>query len=225
MSIATEPSTRRRRGLWWSGAAVLAVGLALLGYVGWQLVGTNWVSERRQTELVEQTEQRWSTSSGTDLGDEDPDFAGADALLRIPRFGDDYVMPVLEGVEDEQLSSGYGHFPDSAGPGERGNYAVAAHRVTHGEPLRDMPSLRPGDTVVVETQDVVYTYELDTDPNDLVVGFDEGWVIAAQPRNPHPGGTQASTDPRLITLMTCASLFHTDDRMVVFGHLVDKAPR
>ena len=27
-------------------------------------------------------------------------------------------------------------------------------------------------------------------------------------------------DPRLITLTTCAELFHTDDRMVAFGHLV-----
>ena len=27
---------------------------------------------------------------------------------------------------------------------------------------------------------------------------------------------------RLLTLVTCAELFHTDDRMVAFGHLVDR---
>ena len=30
---------------------------------------------------------------------------------------------------------------------------------------------------------------------------------------------------RLITLTTCSELFHTDDRLVAFGHLVDKEPR
>jgi sortase A len=30
---------------------------------------------------------------------------------------------------------------------------------------------------------------------------------------------------RLLTLTTCAELFHTDDRMVAFGHLVETEPR
>jgi sortase A len=30
---------------------------------------------------------------------------------------------------------------------------------------------------------------------------------------------------RLVTLVTCAELFHTDDRMVAFGHLVDRESR
>jgi sortase A len=30
---------------------------------------------------------------------------------------------------------------------------------------------------------------------------------------------------KLITLTTCAELFHTDNRMIAFGHLVDTAPR
>jgi len=131
-----------------------------------------------------------------------------------------YVMPVLEGVGDDVLARGFGHFEDSAAAGGRGNYALAAHRVTHGEPLRDMPSLRPGDEVVVETRDSVYTYELDTDPNDLVVGFRDVWVVAEDPENPDPRGANPVDDPRLITLTTCAELFHTDDRMVAFGHLV-----
>ena len=144
----------------------------------------------------------------------------ASALVRIPRFGDDYVMPVFEGVADDVLARGYGHFEDSAQPGKKGNYALAAHRVTHGEPLRNMPELRPGDKVYVETRDAVYTYVLDTDPNDLVVTFRDVWVVQPQPRNPDPSGVQPADDPRLLTLTTCAELFHTDDRMIAFGHLV-----
>ena len=216
---------RPRAGWLWFGCGLVAVGLAIVGYVAWQLIGTNFVSERRQTELVEQLQDRWSTSPGTELRRaERVGLGDASALIRVPRFGDDYVMPVLEGVGDDELASGFGHFVDSAGPGRKGNYALAAHRVTHGEPLRDMPSLRPGDNVLVETRDAVYTYRIDTDPNDLVVGLEEVWVLAARPVNPRDDGVQPGDERRLLTLVTCAELFHTDDRMVAFGHLVDRQP-
>ena len=125
------------------------------------------------------------------------------------------------------LARGYGHFDHAAGPGEVGNYALAAHRITHGEPLRRMPELRPGDRVVVETRTTTYTYELDSDPNDLVVDFTQGWVVDPLPTNPVRGGVQPDQRPgqRLITLTTCAELFHTDERMIAFGHLVDTTPR
>jgi sortase A len=38
-------------------------------------------------------------------------------------------------------------------------------------------------------------------------------------------GVPRTRDGRLLTLVTCAELFHTDDRLVVFGHLVDERPR
>jgi sortase A len=131
-------------------------------------------------------------------------------------------MPVQPGVSDSVLAEGYGQFRSSADPGEVGNFAVAAHRVTHGEPLRDMPKLRPGDKVLVQTRDATYTYRLDTDPNDLVVTFKDVWVIDRLPKNPD-GGVQPAQRPgqRLLTLTTCAELFHTDNRMIAFGHLVD----
>ena len=65
----------------------------------------------------------------------------------------------------------------------------------------------------------VYTYVLDTDPDDLVVTFRDVWVVGEDPVNPG-GGVGPADHPRLITLTTCAELFHTDDRMVAFGHLV-----
>jgi hypothetical protein len=33
---------------------------------------------------------------------------------------------------------------------------LAGHRNTHGEPLRNMPDLQPGDRVVVETRTTVF---------------------------------------------------------------------
>jgi sortase A len=220
---------RRRGPAFWVGLCLVLAGVGLLGYVAWQFLGTNIVSERRQQEAVTELREQWR-ETGEPAADR-PDRTGsvelgeASALVRIPRFGDDYVMPVLEGVADDALSSGFGHFEDSAGPGGRGNFALAAHRVTHGEPLRDMPELRPGDEVVVETRDAVHTYELDTDPEDLVVTFEDVWVVDERPENPDPDGVQPADHPRLLTLTTCAEIFHTDDRMIAFGHLVSTTPK
>ena len=43
----------------------------------------------------------------------------ATAIVRIPRFGDDYAVPLLDGTDDEALASGFGHFADSAAPEAR----------------------------------------------------------------------------------------------------------
>jgi sortase A len=219
----TAATGRRRGPAFWLGLCLVTAGLVLLGYVGWQFLGTNIVSARHQREAVTQLQQQWRTQPGPTIGaaPRPVKLGDATALVRIPRFGDDYVMPVFEGVADDVLARGFGHFEDAAQAGKRGNYALAAHRVTHGEPLRGMPELRPGDKVVVETRDAIYTYVLDTDPNDLVVTFHDVWVVAPEPRNPDPDGVQPTDDPRLITLTTCAELFHTDNRMIAFGHLVD----
>ena len=149
------------------------------------------------------------------------------ALIRIPEFGDDYVIPVLEGTSDKVLAAGFGHFEGTADPGQVGNYALAAHRVTHGEPLRDMPKLEAGDEIIVETVYATYTYELTTGGEDLRVTFKDGWVVAPLPDNPRPRGVEPAQieGQKLITLTTCAELFHTDDRLIAFGILTSKVDR
>jgi sortase A len=229
-TVERPPASPRggRSASFWIGVGLILAGLAVLAYVAWQFFGTNVVAHQKQQKLVEQTQKVWSSeggagASGTARGVQ---LHGAEALVRIPRFGDKYVMPVQQGVSDGVLAEGFGHFKGTAGPGRVGNYALAAHRVTHGEPLRRMPDLRPGDKVIVETRNRTYTYELDTDPNDLIVTFADVWVIDRLPENPR-GGVQPAQKPgqRLITLTTCAELFHTDNRMIAFGHLVDSVAR
>ena len=203
-------------------------GLCLLGYVGWEYFGTNIVSHHKQQQIVQQTERAWRQDRQASLGARAAghavDLHGAQALIRIPRFGKGYVVPVLPGVSEQVLAEGFGHFKGTAMPGRVGNYALAGHRITHGEPLRNMPELRPGDKVIVETRLTTYTYVLDTNPNNLVVSFTNLWVISPHPHNPVPGGVQPSHSKRLITLTTCSELFHTDNRMIAFGHLVSERP-
>ena len=206
------------------GLLLLLSGVGLLGWVGWQTYVTTWISHQRQADVVEALRTSWDRPPPADGGELVRVDAGgpvtAGAVVRIPALGDDWQMPVLQGIGDDELAAGIGHFPDSAAPGDAGNFALAGHRVTHGEPLRDMPDLDAGDRVVVETRDRVFTYVLDTGGDDLTVSFDQSWVVNTRPMNPEGGVGPAPRQDHLITLTTCAELFHTDDRLVAFGHLV-----
>lgn len=219
---------RRRRWLLWSGSALVLAGLGMLAYVGWQMYVTNWLSQREQSAIVDELELQWDKLDKGEGGSAaiEVDAGQAGAIVTIPRFGDDYAVPVLEGIEDDALAAGIGHFPGTADPGQKGNFALAGHRVTHGEPLRDMPSLEAGDEIVVTTRETIYTYVLDTPGDGLNVPFTEGWVVTDKPVNPDPGEPTADLDEkRLITLTTCSELFHTDGRLIAFGHLVSAKPR
>ena len=198
-------------------------GLAILGYIGWEFYGTTWVSHRHQHAVVADLRREWAQApTGTSGGGVVRTRWGrASAIVRIPRFGAGYAVPVLEGTGESQLAAGFGHFAGTAGPGQVGNYALAGHRITHGEPLRDMPDLRPGDRVIVQTRTATYTYRLVTAGDALDVPLTATWVLDPLPHNPVTGGVEPPQRPgeRLLTLATCAELFHTDDRYVAFGVL------
>jgi len=236
-SPTTPPARQRRLGrrIGLAAAFVLILsGVAMLGYVGWQYYGTDIVAQNRQADLRETIKAQWQHPTvGAVLGPEAaaPALGSAASLMRIPRFGADYEVPLIEGVRDEDLELGIGHFPGT-GPGQIGNFALAGHRVTNGEPFRGLPDLRPGDEVIIETAEATYTYVLDTDPNDLVVPFTDTWVIEPVPIAPEGQApprmpTFASTEPTkaIITLTSSSEIFHTDDRMIAFGHLVDTTPK
>lgn len=207
------------RWLTLSGYGMVVAGLAVLAWVAWQFWGTNWVSDRRQEAVAADLQDGWAEGNDSVT----TDFGRAEAILHVPRWGKDYAVPVLAGSSDDVLAAGIGHMEDTADPGELGNYVLAGHRVTHGEPFADFPELEEGDLVHVETRTATYTYQLDFDGTDLEVPFTEDWVIQPFPKNPD-GGVQPPDDvgQRLITLVSCAEIFHTDLRSVVFGHLVEK---
>ena len=205
------------------GIVLLTAGLACLGYVGYQYFGTDVVSQRAFQQETGGLREQWragpdkdpagqTTTSGTQKTTPVP--GSAIALLRIPRFGDDFEVPIVAGTALKDLSRGVGHYDGTAEPGQVGNFAVAGHRITHGQPFAKLLTLRKGDKVVVETREAVYTYVMDTSPADLTVEETAGWVLDPVPD--HPG--TPPTEP-LITLTTCQDLFHSPDRSVGFGHL------
>lgn len=214
---------RRRRGpRFWIGLGLLLAGLALLAWIAWQLWGTNWQSRKTHERLIEELNS--ACAGGEELADSDK--GPVIGIVRIPEFGKKYQVPLLEGTTDEVLAAGFGHLEDTQLMGERGNFVIAGHRVTHGEPLRDMPELEPGDEVIIDTCVKTYTYELTSGGEDLRVPFTAGWVLDRLPHNPSGGVEPKQVEgQKLLTLTTCAELFHTDDRLVAFGVLKSVAPR
>lgn len=148
-----------------------------------------------------------------------PRWDQAYAVIRIPRIG--LTAPVAQGISRSGvLDRGYvGHYPRTAQPGASGNFALAAHRNTHGEPFRYINRLRRGDRVTVETRDTVYTYTVDkTLPQ---TGAGDSGVVAAVPRSnvkPYVGYRAAGS---YVTLTTCTPEFTSRYRLVVWGKLTD----
>ena len=63
------------------------------------------------------------------------------ALLRIPALGRSWRFAVVEGASLAQLSTGPGRVTGTQLPGQAGNFAVAAHDITAGNPFLHLKSL------------------------------------------------------------------------------------
>ncbi|MFI5809094.1 class E sortase [Streptomyces sp. NPDC051561] len=152
-----------------------------------------------------------------------PRWDQAYAVMRIPKVG--VVAPVAQGVGKRGvLDKGYiGHYPGTAQPGQPGNFAVAGHRNTHGEPFRYINRLGKGDEVEVETRDAVYTYVVSggvaqTSERDVA-------VIGDVPRSEVKPGLGYREPGYYLTLTTCTPEFTSKYRLVVWGKLARMRPR
>lgn len=244
-AAATAPPRRRRISvLGILGELLIAAGLLLALFVVWQLFYTDVQGERAQRAEVEETE--WVSPdvvggvTAGDGGDEDegpevipddikirdgdpppmdyPDFTEKLAALMVPRWGEDYVKMIHEGVTRADVLDplGIGHYPDTALPGETGNFAISAHRTTYGKPFADVDQLEEGDSLVVQTEDTWFVYTIES--WDIVLPH-EVEVIA-----PMPGQPGVEPDDRYITLTTCHPKFSAAERWIVHGRLDYWAP-
>jgi sortase A len=198
------------------GELSLTAGAVVVLFAAYELGWTNLEAAAAQRELTGDLRRSWSSAVST-AGDSEQARAPATgeglALLHIPRLGAGWVRPVVQGVAPADLARGVGHYAETALPGEIGNFALAGHRATRGEPLRDLDRLRTGDAVVVETRDAWFTYAVLAAP--VVVASTAIEVIAPVPAV--PGG-------RLLTLTTCHPRLSSEKRMIVHATLVEERP-
>ena len=214
------PLSPVRRTLSVVGEVLITLGVVLALFVAYQLVWTN-VRADRETEVARaEVEESWirpprSASAQAPAAEAPTVQPGVGfALMYIPRLRESvWATPVVHGVTSADLTRGLGHYPTTALPGEPGNFAVAGHRATNGEPLRDVQRLQPGDLVVVETADQWFTYRLD---RDRIVLPSDVWVL-----DPVPGDPTATPTQALITLTTCHPRWESAQRWVWWGTLVE----
>ncbi|WP_435216359.1 class E sortase [Streptomyces sp. bgisy034] len=152
-----------------------------------------------------------------------PDWSKAYAILSIPRLN--LRVPVAEGISRSGvLNKGYvGHYPGTQQPGQAGNFALAGHRNTHGEPFRYINRLQPRDTVRVETRSATYTYAVDRTLRQTAAH--DGGVIRPVPRSTVLPDRGYDEPGHYLTLTTCTPEYTSKYRLVVWGKLVSMRPR
>jgi sortase A len=194
----------------------ITAGLVLAVFVFYLLVWTNHRTEAAQADLTE--DFRAQQEAGGDVKDrfEAPESGEGLGILHIPALGDDWSWVVVEGVGDDDLARGPGHFPGTAMPGSIGNFAVAGHRATHGEPFAHLDALAVGDDVVVETMDGWLTYEV-----TWVRILSPSATEVLEPVAGHPG---EKATQRTLTLITCNPRWSSTERLVVGASLVERRP-
>jgi sortase A len=204
-----------------SGEILITLGVVVLGFMAYMYWGTAIREGAAQRGFAGQLGQQWSGANQSLAALTNPaDLALGKpfALMRIPRFGARWQFAVVQGTDLPQLALGPGHVPGTALPGMVGNFAVAGHRVTAGNPFWSLPSMRAGDVVDVETIAGTYEYVVTGKPEWVAPG--DSAVLAPVPG--HPGQAPSL---RVITLITCDPPWSGTSRVIVTGVLVRLLPR
>ncbi len=83
---------------------------------------------------------------------------GPEHALRIQIPAIDVDAPIVQGDGWEQLKKGVAQHIGTANPGENGNLVLSAHNDIFGEIFRYLEDLRPGDLIILHTNQRTYTY-------------------------------------------------------------------
>ncbi|MBD0745916.1 class E sortase [Streptomyces sp. CBMA152] len=201
------------------GELFITLGVVMLLFVTYQLWWTNIRAHQQAGSEAKKIAHDWASGKAPGAFQPGKGFA----IMHIPTL--DVVVPIAEGTSKTKvLDKGMvGHYGQgslkTAMPGDRtGNFALAGHRNTHGEPFRYINHLKRGDLVVVETQQAYYTYAITSS------------LPSTSPKNvsvlkPIPVGSGFTGPGRYITLTTCTPEFTSTYRMIVWGKMVDERPR
>lgn len=204
----------------------ITLGTVIVLFVVYVLFWTGVKADHVMDDQIDQLEEQWARGSVKPTGSPGAPGAAATsppepvayrsgkpfAIMYIPRLGFTWNKPVLEGTATGTLKKGLGHYAHTARLGQQGNFSVAGHRRTYGDPFKDFPRLRAGDAVVLTDGTTWFTYRIDKGPYKTVPSDIE--VIDPVPRK--SGYTRAG---RYLTLTTCDPEWGHSHRLIVWAHL------
>lgn len=211
------------------GELLITAGIVLLLFVAWELWWTNVEANAKQDEAIKEFTQDFDgplkpanptdpapTPSEADYGpavvSEAPGKGGTIGIIYIPRFGEDYRRPIVQGTSTDLLDTlGLGHYDNTTMPGAPGNFAVAGHRQTHGAVLDNIHTLVPGDKIYVQTRDGYYVYVF---RNNQIVLPSSTDVLLPVPTQPDAIPTES-----FLTMTSCNPMYGAQERIIGYSVL------
>ena len=205
---------------------MIAAGVLILLFVGYQLWGTSLQTARAQDELENEFDDLLdeADTTATTTGDPTTTEPGAPPTsivpgtvaggatrpaegeaagrIEIPRIGASDVF--VSGVSLSDLKRGPGHYPDTPLPGEAGNAAIAGHRTTYGAPFNRIDELEPGDEIITTTVQGTFVYQV---RETFIVRPDQSEVLDP-------------TTTNQLTLTSCHPKYSARERIIVVADLL-----
>jgi len=217
-SELTRPTlgSRIRSGIRISGELMITFGVIVLLFAGYEVYGNSAKVQEEQNALGSQLDKQWNDPTvGPSKPAIGPAAPGTSLIgrLYIPKLHKEWV--VVNGVRPEDIKGAPGHYPETALPGQIGNFSVAGHRIQ--KIFWRIDELKPGDIIGVETRDNWYVYRV---IGDEVVKPTAVEVVAPVPDKPGQTPTQ-----RLLTLTTCNPKFNNYQRLIVHAQLTQTIKR
>lgn len=199
--MAIHVSRRKKSVILAIPLTLLAIGLAMLGYFGWDYAQqTIFINDQNvpSYNAAAYGSQWWPVTPavGTKIGE-----------LDIPSLH--LEAPIIQGTGWNQLKHGIGHYRTSALPGQGSNVFIAGHRDTVFTKLRD---LKKGAQIIFETPYGNFVYQA---TSFQIVKQSDTSVL-----DPTPYET--------LTLMTCYPFFFfgaAPDRYIVHTRFVSEPTR
>ena len=221
------------------GKFLISAGIGVLLFVAWTLWGTGFYTAQQQDALrttyerlppLRAVAQEGGASGGSQSGGSAATLQGpprgykpdaGDPVFRmiIPRIGLD--MMVVEGVSEEDLKLGPGHYPscrqgfwspfctsfNEVWPGQDGRVIVSGHRTTYLHPFYNLNEVQRGDKIILDTRWGRFTYVVTrqeiVDPSSHAIVVQTG-------------------SPELV-LTTCNPRYSAAQRLIVFSRLKESS--
>jgi sortase A len=204
------------------GRVFITSGVLILLFVAYQLWGTGIREAQAQNRLEKEFRQLQEEARAATVGSTTPPngtvptetlpASPAEPLaappegevlgqIEIPDIGLSAYM--IEGVKDEDLHDGPGHYPGTPLPGQAGNSAIAGHRTTYGAPFNELDKLEDRDEVVVEMPYGRFVYQVE---REQIVDPTATWV------------TRRVGHDRVV-LTACHPKYSAAQRIVIFARL------
>lgn len=193
------------------GKLFIGAGIVILLFLGYELWGTGFLTERHQKALAQDFEESIEApaspspeASPAEFPLESPSPSGrrsagpiAIGRIVIPKINLDRIF--VEGVTTNDLKRGPGHYPGTSYPGEKGNTVISGHRITYGEPFARLDQVVNGDLIRVSTAAGTFEYQ----------------VVEKKIVAPNAMAVVQSFDDERLTLTTCHPRYSSKQRLVV----------